>query len=132
MSTRTLLACILSMSAFASASANDEFHGEALNEAPTAAASTRTRSEVKVEFEQARASGQIPQGDAAYKKPASTSTKTRKQVKEEFVRAREAGELVHGDAGFKQPPGASNKTRAQAKEELLRAKSQGKLLRSDG
>ena len=90
MKANALIAGILAISA-AGAFANDQFNGEAYYEKPQLRASSVSRSQVKAEFAQAQAAGQIAYGEANYKLPQGVSTKSRAEVLADLEIWRESG-----------------------------------------
>jgi hypothetical protein len=96
--------------------------GSVLANAPAATtSSSKTRTQVVAELQQARANGEINVGDADYPyQPKFVSTKTRAEVVAELVQARANGELSVGDADYPRLPAfVSTKTRAQVQAELV-------------
>ena len=96
--------------------------------------STRSRSEVKAEFAQARAAGLLAQRGEAYgsfEAVPFVSTKTRAEVVAEFNAARQAGELDTWNETYGSFPRheiASTKTRAEVRAEVRQAIAAGARL----
>ena len=121
MNAKTLIAGLLTTIAAAGAFANDDFNGEAHYQLPQASTSSVTRAQVKAEFLQAQAAGQIAYGEAGFKTPVAVSTKTRAEVKSELAQAQASGEIAYGDGAYKTQHAVSTKTRAEVRAEAIEA-----------
>ena len=94
MNTRTLI----TIAAFATfAVSGSAFAQEATSDAWMNAAATKTRAQVGVELQQARADGSIKAGSAGYFNPI-VSQKSRAEVRAEVLAAARSGELSRIDA----------------------------------
>jgi hypothetical protein len=99
MNAKTLIAGLIATIAATGAFANDQFNGEAYNEAPMVSSSGLTREQVRAELAQAQAADQIAYGEMGQRVAQGESSKTRAQVREETLKAQAEGTMLRNGEG---------------------------------